>query len=157
MSINPATDIVLDVMRAADPARVASATRRLRDSDISAQGAFGAEFVSVAPIATRHSAAPFNGGSGVSTPSTSPAGARLEFEALILGTFISQIMPRKGEGLFDHGTGSDMWRSVLSDQIARQIAKSGRTGIADRLFATHPLAAPGFRSENDRLTDEVAL
>jgi Rod binding domain-containing protein len=34
-----------------------------------------------------------------------------------------------------------MWKSMLADQVSRQIAKSGTLGIAKRLFAAHPLSA----------------
>jgi Rod binding domain-containing protein len=34
-----------------------------------------------------------------------------------------------------------MWKSMLADQLSRQIAKSGTLGIARRLFEAHPLSA----------------
>jgi hypothetical protein len=34
-----------------------------------------------------------------------------------------------------------MWKSMLADQVSRQIAKSDVLGIAKRLFSTHPLGA----------------
>jgi Rod binding domain-containing protein len=30
-----------------------------------------------------------------------------------------------------------MWRSMLAEQVSMQIAKSGKLGLARRLFATH--------------------
>ena len=30
-----------------------------------------------------------------------------------------------------------MWRSMLAEQVSTQIAKSGKLGLARRLFATH--------------------
>jgi Rod binding domain-containing protein len=37
----------------------------------------------------------------------------------------------------------DMWRSMLADQVSTQIAKSGKLGLARRLFSTHEV---GFHS-----------
>ena len=36
-----------------------------------------------------------------------------------------------------------MWRSMLAEQVSMQIAKSGKLGLARRLFATHELGARG--------------
>ena len=33
-----------------------------------------------------------------------------------------------------------MWRSMLAEQVSTQIAKSGKLGLARRLFATHEIA-----------------
>jgi Rod binding domain-containing protein len=44
-----------------------------------------------------------------------------------------------------------MWKSMLADQISRQIAKSGSLGIAKRLFAAHPLSASESLERASRL------
>jgi hypothetical protein len=143
MSISPATDIVLDVMKAADPARVSLTTRRLQEVGDGARASFSDAVASSAPLGAGQVTPTSRGLLAGISGNSNPARVKLEFESMILGTFISQILPKQGAGLFDHGTGSDMWRSVMGDQIARQIAKSSRIGIADRLFSTHPLASPG--------------
>ena len=38
-----------------------------------------------------------------------------------------------------------MWRSMLAEQVSTQIAKSGKLGLARRLFATHEVATHSGR------------
>ena len=49
------------------------------------------------------------------------------------------MLPKDAGSVFGEGTAGDVWRSMLSEQIARQIAKSGALGLSRRLFATHPV------------------
>ena len=63
------------------------------------------------------------------------------FESVMLNSFVSEMMPKDTESVFGQGLAGDMWKSMLADQVSRQIAKSDALGIAKRLFSTHPLAA----------------
>jgi len=49
------------------------------------------------------------------------------------------MLPKDSSNVFGQGTAGDMWRSMLAEQVAQQIAKSGALGLAKRLFATHEL------------------
>jgi hypothetical protein len=40
--------------------------------------------------------------------------------------------------VFGGGVAGDVWKSMLSDKIADEVAKSGALKIGQRLFATHP-------------------
>ena len=139
MAFDRASDIVMDVMKAANPDKVAAVVKRLQTIEGAAAEPFDSHIsasrhVGSAPVAARQSSS--------ATAMGAPGGidkAAVEFEALIMGTFVSQMMPKSGGGMFDHGAGGDMWRSFLSEQIGRQIAKSGRVSIGKHLFATHPL------------------
>jgi flagellar protein FlgJ len=64
---------------------------------------------------------------------------QVEFEASILKTFVDAILPKDETSVYGQGTAGDIWKSMLADQIAKQIAKSGAFGVAKRLFSTHPL------------------
>jgi Rod binding domain-containing protein len=69
------------------------------------------------------------------------AKAKTGFEAVMLNSFVSEMLPKDASTVFGQGLAGDMWKSMLADQVSRQIAKSDALGIAKRLFATHPLAA----------------
>jgi flagellar protein FlgJ len=144
MAINPPSDIVLDVLKAADPARIAAAEQRLdalRSSRSGATADFGASLDDV----RLQSLEAANARARLAPASSSGAKAarqETEFEAMILNSFIREIIPKSEDGVFGKGFAGEMWRSMLADQIARQIAKSGSLGIAKRLFAAHPLAKP---------------
>lgn len=53
--------------------------------------------------------------------------------------FISQMLDHMTEGLetdpmFGGGHGEDMWKSMLNQEYGKEIAKSGRLGIADQVM-----------------------
>lgn len=151
MAIEPPSDIVLDVARNADADRQAAASRRLEAlaaNRAGTSGTFAATLDNVASPLTRSTT---KGGGGVSSlvaGSSSPRPAAQpnrttkvaqDLEATLLGPFVNEMLPKDASSVYGQGVGGDIWRSMLSDQIAHQLAKAGSLGIARRLFATHPL------------------
>ncbi len=147
MAFNPRSDVILEVLKAADPARASLAAERLSalaganapggdfaaDLDKAASpalgsGAFQAE--GLADARSRLGALP--------DPADKAAHAKIEFEATLLNSFVGELLP-KDTSVFGEGSAGDMWRSMLSEQISKQIAKSGALGLSRRLFATHDL------------------
>ena len=63
--------------------------------------------------------------------------AAVGLESVLLKNVIDQMLPKDAVDVFGSGVAGDVWRSMLSDKIANQIAKSGALKISDRLFATH--------------------
>ena len=59
----------------------------------------------------------------------------------MLNSFVGELLPKDASAVFGQGTAGDMWRSMLAEQVSLQIAKSGKLGLARRLFATHELSA----------------
>lgn len=152
MAINPPTDIIFEVAKAADPNKVAAAEQRLRSlagaRASSAGGAF-AVHLEQAAAATR------SAGSSASGPGARAHHVEEDFEAVLLNSFVGEMLPKSSESVFGGGMAGDMWRSMLSDQVSRQIAKSGQLGIARRLFASHPL--PETLASLDRPHVDVPL
>lgn len=133
MSIFPATDIVSDVARAADPAKVKLAIKRLEDiggekaheTDV----AFAAAQTAVKPmreatrnLMTHNDAAPL--GSRVETLSPTQ-----KFEAFLLQGWLDVILPKEGGGVNGNGAGSEIWRSMMAEQLATQIVRAGGVGL----------------------------
>jgi flagellar protein FlgJ len=151
MAVDSSPDIVLEVAKAADPARAAAAAQRL-NMLAAAAGANETDFADTL-AATATDAA----NAAVAAPSAANARARLaaaadtadakadkvktQFEAVMLNSFVKEMMPKDAESVFGQGLAGDMWKSMLADQVSRQIAKSDVLGIAKRLFSTHPLGA----------------
>lgn len=144
MSIRPATDIVLDVARAADPARYKQAAARL---DATGGGDFAASLAAAATSGGPE--APASGGTAAPTaPMAQPspdrppprgdtvpdkaATAYRQFEAMALANLLEAAMPAN-ESFFGKGVAGDSWKSMLVDQIAGEMAKHGGVGIADEL------------------------
>ena len=149
MSINPATDIVLDVARAADPARYRRAAARLDATDgtgfadsLAAESTAPVAPASAlppaqhAPVVARH-----DGGAGTGRA----AETYRQFEAMALANMLESAMP-SSENFFGKGVAGDTWKSMLIDQIATQMAKRGGVGIADELA----------RAEAGRRTGQLA-
>ncbi|AMJ62654.1 rod-binding protein [Bosea sp. PAMC 26642] len=152
MAISPPSDIVLDVVRAADPSRYAVAFDRL--SRMGSPGSAGTQFASAVDNAAPAPAAPGLAGArekfaslSLTTPSFAgnPAAASgvpshtdktlQKFEAQVISTFIEQMMPESTTNSYGSGLSGGVWRSMLSEQIAGEIAKSGGLGIRQKVMA----------------------
>lgn len=150
MAFNPRTDVVLEVLSAADPTRASVAAQRL--NALAGPNATTASFAAD----LERAAAPAN----ASTPPVASAPdarshiartaaapdklgqANTQFEAMMLNSFVGELLPKDTGEVFGQGMAGDMWRSMLAEQVSMQIAKSGKLGLARRLFATHEVSAP---------------
>ncbi|MDE3175889.1 MAG: rod-binding protein [Pseudomonadota bacterium] len=137
MSLAPPTDIVLEVARAADPARAAAVTDRLKA--LARQGAGSPQDFASALNAV---AAP----TGVPPPPPAAPVSRAKtaatkLESVILSQFVQEMLPKDAQSVFGQGYAGDMWRSMLAERVADQMAASGRIGIASRLFANKALSS----------------
>ncbi|QOZ27131.1 flagellar assembly peptidoglycan hydrolase FlgJ [Bradyrhizobium sp. CCBAU 51753] len=58
-----------------------------------------------------------------------------DFESMFLNTMFSQMTTGlKGDGPFGDTVGTGPWRSMLTDQYAKNFAKSGGVGISNEVF-----------------------
>jgi Rod binding domain-containing protein len=138
MSISPPQDIILDVAKAADPARYRLAVERLNRLAPSRGPAF--ETLLAAPVdemppTTAAAARPLRVATASHGVPAAAAKAYRGFEAMALSTFIEAALPQDGSAVFGAGTAGGVWKSMLAEQIAMQMAKSGGIGIADQLAA----------------------
>ena len=147
MAIDASSDIVLEVAKAADPTRAAAVAQRLNALS-GAAAADTADFsdtlAETAPAATigpsaADARARFSAAADAADEKA--AKAKTGFEAVMLNSFVSEMLPKDASTVFGQGLAGDMWKSMLADQVSRQMAKSDALGIAKRLFASHPLAA----------------
>ena len=62
-------------------------------------------------------------------------GAAQEFEAFFIGQMMEHMMAGlETDPLFGGGHGEQMWRSMLNQEYGKELAKSGRLGIADHVM-----------------------
>ncbi len=147
MSISPPSDIVLDVARAAEPARYRQAAARLEsgaatgeafDTVLTAQsGLTQPPGTAVAPprdLPTRSEASP-------AKPADDADEVYRGFEAMALATLIEAAMAGEGSDYFGKGVAGETWKSLLVEQIADQMAKNGGIGIATQLARSARAAA----------------
>lgn len=133
MSITPPTDIVLDVARAADPTRYSAAAARL-----SRPAAPGDDFAALLKTTDAVAANADHATTEPATAGKGDAGGRAgkayqSFEAMTLATMIESAMPDDASSYFGAGTAGSVWKSMLADQIAQQMAAAGGVGIATQL------------------------
>jgi Rod binding domain-containing protein len=144
MAISPPSDIVLDVARAADPSRQQVAFDRLQRIGSGVSGTqFAAAVDEAAPTAgppglagAREkfaSLAPAKLSNAPDAAQTKSAKTLQQFEAQVISTFIEQMMPEASANNFGSGTAGGVWRSMLSEQIANQVAKAGGLGIREKV------------------------
>ncbi|WP_321503969.1 rod-binding protein [Breoghania sp.] len=142
MAIQPPTDLVLDVARAADPEKLKAAANRLKaiaqssaldapdfdntfdtvTNDLAAGGTRPHHAADVTPIRTSLRA------KAAMAASLSPA---RQFEALILQQFIEVMLPQDAETVFGEGTAGDIWKSMMAEQISKQVVSAGGVGISE--------------------------
>ncbi len=139
MAISPPSDLVLDVVRAADPADVQAAQTRLKAN----QAAFRA--TSLAETGNGFGAAVgtlnrFDGSAAVDSAVKGVSSAKgtaetyRKFESVILQNFVKSMLPSESEEVYGEGTAGEMWRGMMAEQIGDVISKAGGIGIASMLM-----------------------
>jgi hypothetical protein len=153
VAISPPSDIVLDVASAADPVKLRVATDRLAKlaADPNITGAsFSASLAAARePLANAQSPA-----SQIASPGLANARGSLsttsqkdqlktyqKFEAVLLQNFVEAILPKDTE-LFGDKNSAEIYRSMMAEQFANQLAKSGSLGIAKQIMAAHSPNVP---------------
>jgi hypothetical protein len=145
MAISPSSDIILDVARAADPQKAMAMTRALASASSVAPTDFGSTLASFPGGAARDYSYqnPTLFVSGPQHGESPERKAAVGLESVFLKSFIDQMLPKDAVAVFGSGVAGDVWKSMLAEKIANQIAKSGVLKIGERLVAAHPeLAGP---------------
>ncbi|WP_062014316.1 rod-binding protein [Aureimonas sp. AU4] len=52
------------------------------------------------------------------------------FESFVLRSFIEEMLPKENKAVFGSGTAGNIWRSMLAERIADEMAAGGGIGIA---------------------------
>jgi len=136
VAISPPSDLVLDVLRAADPTDVQAAQAKLKAN----KAAFAAN--SLAEAGAGFGAAmdttAFKSGLGQVAKSARTADMPEEyrkFEATILQSFVNTMMPSDSENVYGKGSAGEFWKSMMSEQIADSMSKKGGIGIAEQMYS----------------------
>lgn len=59
-----------------------------------------------------------------------------QFEAFVLQSFIQAMLPSDASSVYGTGTAGQIWRSMLAENMATEIARTGGVGIAERVRGT---------------------
>jgi len=157
VAISPPSDLVLDVVRAADPTQVQEAQAKLKSNraafEATSLAEAGAGFQAAVGILNRDSVAS-QAAKGVDAVGGKAVPEHLrKFETMVLQNFVKSMMPEESEEIYGKGTAGEMWRGMMADQLGEALAKGGGIGLAESLarksgVTSHP------RDTND--TDRIA-
>ncbi len=70
----------------------------------------------------------------------------VQFEALLLQNMIEAMMPDESVAVFGSGTAGKVWKSMLAEKVALEIAETGELGIAKQLAADRAATAAAIAS-----------
>jgi hypothetical protein len=76
----------------------------------------------------------------------------VQFEAVLLQNMVESMMPEDSQAMFGSGTAGSVWKSMLAEKVAAEIARSGVIGIAKQVAAAEAAsqaAKPAGRPEGD--------
>lgn len=152
MAINPPSDLVLDVARAADPDAMRASAEKLRSltSMRAADPVAGAAFTDEPALA-------MNVGSMEPPPQSAQAKtAYTKFEAFMLQSFVESMFSTDTSSVFGKGIAGDYWKSMMSEAIANQMADAGGIGIAKTLESDRARKAASLEVE-DSQADSTAM
>jgi hypothetical protein len=128
LAISPPSDIVLDVARAVEPSGVEAARAELAKRGTSAGGS---------AVAFSLGETGFQGKFARAAADTNSPEPFKRFEAMVLQTFIQNMLPKDAENVYGKGMAGDMWKSMMAEKLANVMAERGGIGIADRVLGDH--------------------
>jgi len=137
VAISPPSDLVLDVVQAANPADVQAAQEKLAAN----RAAFAATSLAEngngfgSTVDALNSAATQAGLSNANThtaPTKVPQVYR-KFEAMVLQNFVKNMLPNS-ETLYGKGSAGEIWKGMMAEQLGNTLAKNGGVGIAEKMY-----------------------
>jgi flagellar protein FlgJ len=139
VAISPPSDLVLDVVAAADLTDVQAAREKLRSSSAAAEATLLASnnagfAATVGNIENDVARAKAHKSEATEGNGKVPETYR-KFEASILSTFIQNMMPSDSEAVYGKGSAGDFWKGMMAEQIADAVSKRGGIGIAEQVYA----------------------
>ncbi|MDQ0319179.1 Rod binding domain-containing protein [Pararhizobium capsulatum DSM 1112] len=147
MAISPPSDLVLDVVRAADPTEVQEAQARLKAN----QAAFRATSLAENGNGFANTVAVLNqneGSSGLGNINNRAEPVKIpetyrKFEAMVLQNFVKSMLPTDSEEVYGKGTAGNMWKSMMAEQVANVMAEGDGVGIAKSMITDRIVGEDG--------------
>ncbi len=127
MSVNPPSNLSLDMAKTADPQAMQASVDKLKTI---AAGRIAAQ-------TTGENFAHLQAGKGTSaeglakTPVSNPAFKK--FEAFMLQSFVESMFAGENQAVYGEGIAGGYWKSMMSEAIANQMADAGGIGVARML------------------------
>lgn len=136
--IRPPSDLVMDVVRAADPARAAAVSQRLAQAGQAAGAGATASFDAQMRLAATKPLTAAPPPTVARADSSSQVGRGLE--ELMMRRLLEDALPKDAASVYGAGSAGSIWRSFFAEHLAHALSQTGRIGLASRLVQTAPLA-----------------
>lgn len=159
MAISTPSDLVLDVVKAADPTAVQVAQARLQANRAAYAASSLAEagngFSSTVDSVKEPGTAAGLSNTSLHTGHDKVPAAYHKFEAMVLQNFMKNVLPNSDQ-LYGKGTAGEMWKGMMAEQLGNSMAKNGGVGIAEQLYKqqlnkTHGTGVSNAKTdENDK-------
>ena len=137
MAVSIPSDLIVDVMRNADPQRVKLAVARLRNGATNPLGPTPPPIQTFADFMSPTKPAP-----DAASDAAKSSSARAGFEKMVISNMLENILPPASSGVFGEDSAGPIWRSMFSDSLADAYAKQGGLGIADLVSSDTVAATP---------------
>lgn len=130
MAVSPPGDIVMDVLKAADPQEVRAARAALAEA--------GGRVPAPAGSADTRFDIALSDNARLSRTSAMEESPRSDntyqqFEAMVLQNFVEAMLPQSSENYFGEGTSGEIWKGMMAEQLGRVLAEGGGVGIAESI------------------------
>jgi len=139
VAISPSSDLVLDVVKAADPNSMLAAREKLRSVSAEHQAsvltASNAGFASVLGAGASDASKAGIGNIQHAAGKEQIPEVYRKFESSVLTTFLKDMMPSDSEAVYGKGSAGEFWKSMMAEQMADSVSKRGGIGIAEQVFA----------------------
>jgi peptidoglycan hydrolase FlgJ len=137
VAISPPSDLVLDVLKAADPVDVQAAQAKLQAN----KAAFAANslaeagngFASTVDILNKAGTQSGLGNAHTHVKSGKVPAAYQKFEAMVLQNFVKNMLPTS-DTLYGKGNAGEIWKGMMAEQLGNTLAKDGGVGIAEKMY-----------------------
>lgn len=137
MAVSIPSDLIVDVMRNADPQRVKLAVARLQDGAVSPAAPNAPPLQTFADFMAPPQPAP-----AAAPDAARSASARAGFEKMVISKMLENILPPSSSGVFGDDKAGGIWRSMFADGLADVYAERGGLGIAEMASRDAAAAAP---------------
>jgi Rod binding domain-containing protein len=140
VAISPPSDLVLDVVKAADPTQVQAAQEKLKTNRAAFAATSLAEagngFASTVDVLDSTAATKALGSVKDRTVSTDavPQSYR-KFEAMVLQNFVKSMLPNDSEDIYGKGATGDIWKGMMAEQLGNVMAQGDGIGIAKQMYS----------------------
>lgn len=139
MAISPPSDLVLDVVKAADPMEVQAAQEKLKANRAAFAATSLAEngkgFSNTVDVLDH-----IGQKSGLSnvqnrTKTEEVPESYRKFEAMVLQNFVKSMLPSESEDVYGKGATGDIWKGMMAEQLGNTMAKGDGIGIAKQMYS----------------------